>query len=183
MDHEVLVVTYLCGYKSSSASINNIQLLLLLPFKHGKQVCRKMYSTLTSQLKNVIIKTCYNTKIAYILLHTHSMSYIVETHTVRSYIILIHTRDGRYQKFDVDAISICKASINQYITIFLTILTFSLNLCKFIKYTAFCFKFLCFGDLNLPLLLKAATLWNLLLPRLTSNPKKTLICDVYFLII
>ena len=80
-------------------------------------------------------------------------------------------KDGRYQNFDVDAISICKASIYQYITIFITVWTFSLNLCKCIKYTAFCFKFLCFGDLNLPLLLKTATLWTLLLPWLTSNPK------------
>ena len=63
-------------------------------------------------------------------------------------------RDKRYKNFNVDAISICKASIYQYITIFITLWTFSLNLCKCIKYTAFCFKFLCFGDLNLPLLLK-----------------------------
>ena len=59
----------------------------------------------------------------------------------------------------------------RYIAIFITVWTFSLNLCKRIKYTAFCFKFLCFGDLNLPLLLKTAALWTLLLPWLTSNPK------------
>ena len=85
----------------------------------------------------------------------------------------LRTRDGRYQNFDVDTISLNKASIYQYITIFITVWTFSLNLCKCIKYTGFCFKFLCFGDLNLPLLLKTATLWTLLLPWLTSNPKKT----------
>ena len=81
-------------------------------------------------------------------------------------------RDGRYQNFDVDTFSICKASIYQYITIFITVWIFSLNLCKCIKYTAFCFKFLCFGNLNLPLLLKTATLWTLLLPWLTSNLTK-----------
>ena len=70
----------------------------------------------------------------------------------------VYTRDGRYQKFDDDAISICKASIYRYITIFITVWTFSLNLCKCIKYIAFCFKFLCFGDFNLPFLLETATL-------------------------
>ena len=47
-----------------------------------------------------------------------------------------HSRDGRYQNFDVDTISICKASIYQYITIyqyiaiFMTEWTFSFNLGK-----------------------------------------------------
>ena len=52
-----------------------------------------------------------------------------------------HSWDGRYQNFDVDTISICKASVYQYITIFITEWTFSWNLYKRIKYTAFCFKF------------------------------------------
>ena len=34
---------------------------------------------------------------------------------------VVYTRDGRYQNFDVDAISICKASVYQYITIFITV--------------------------------------------------------------
>ena len=97
-----------------------------------------------------------------------------------NYTAIMYTRDGRYQNFDVDAISICKASIYQYITIFITVWTFSLNLCKCIKYTAFCFKFLCFGDLNLPLLLKTATLWTLSLPWLTSNPKINLFAIYIF---
>ena len=70
--------------------------------------------------------------------------------------LTLFTRDGRYQNFDVDVISICKASIYQYITIW----TFSLNLCKCIKYPAFVLNF---GDLNVPLILKTATLWTLLL--------------------
>ena len=92
----------------------------------------------------------------------------------------LRLRDGRYQNFYVDGISICKASIYQYITIFITVWTFCLNLCKCIKHTAFCFKFLCFGDLNLPLLLKTPALWTLLLPWLTSNPKKSLLAIYVF---
>ena len=65
----------------------------------------------------------------------------------------VGSRHGRYQNMDGDTISICKASIYQH-----TQSTFSLNLCKFIKYTAFSFNFLCFGDLNLSLFLKTATL-------------------------
>ena len=89
-------------------------------------------------------------------------------------------RDGQYQNFDVDAMPICKASIYQYITIFITLCTFSLNLCKCIKYTAFCFKLLCFGDLNPPLLLKTAPLWTLLLKWLKSNLKKNLFAVYIF---
>ena len=97
-----------------------------------------------------------------------------------NWVFKVSGRDERYQNFDVDAISICKASIYQYITIFITAWTFSLNLCKRIKYTAFRFKFLCFGDLNLPLLLKTATHWTLLLPWLTSNPEKNLFAIYIF---
>ena len=71
----------------------------------------------------------------------------------------------------------------QFITIFITVWSFSLNLCKCIKYTAFCFKFLCFGDLNLPLLLKTVTLWTLSLPWLTNNPKINLFAIYSFSII
>ena len=95
-------------------------------------------------------------------------------------ILVVPPRDGRYQNFDVDAISIYKASIYQYIAIFITVWSFSLNLCKCIKYIAFCFKLLRFGDLNLPLLLKTATLWTLLLPWLTSNHKINLFAIYIF---
>ena len=88
-----------------------------------------------------------------------------------------HSRDGRYQNFDVDTISICKDSIYQLITIFITVWTFNLNLCKCIKYTAFCFNFFVFWRFE-PL--KTATLWTLLLSWLTTNLKKNLI-EIYIL--
>ena len=83
------------------------------------------------------------------------------------------------RRLDMDNIKILMSLRSRYITIFITVWTFSLNLCKRIKYAAFCFNILCFGNLNLPLLLKTATLWTLLLPWLTRNTKNKLICNLY----
>ena len=150
----VLTVNEYCMYVEFFCTHFTV-LLKLLGYLVQMIYLQQQHLSIKLMLKNVFMSSCN---------HVH----------------VIPTRDGRYHNFDVDAISICKASIYQYITIFITLWTCSLNLCKYIKYTAFCFNFLCFVDLNLPLLLKTATLWTLLLPWLTSNPEINLFAIYIF---